>query len=247
MSGHIQCTNCRRSGHTYKTCREPIVSVGIIAMRSDSHILMIQRKDSIGYIDFLRGKYDLADNTYIKTLVSGMSVGELELLRSDVEFVELWDGLWSSNGGGQQYQRDYVEAGAKYAEFKKNPALREILETAKGWPGPEWGFPKGRRQGSESEYVTAMREFEEETGLPPSKYVFISGTPIETTFVGTNGLTYKHKYYVARCEESTVGIKTSIQKKEIGQIEWVPLKKAHEYIRPESTGLAQVLKSLGQN
>lgn len=244
MSGHIQCTNCRRSGHTYKMCPEPIVSIGIIAVRSDSHILMIQRKDSIGYIDFLRGKYDLADYEYIKTLISGMSVEELELLRSDIDFLELWDCLWSSSGGGQQYQRDYVEAVAKYAEFKKTPVLCEILETAKGWPGPEWGFPKGRRQGIESEYITAMREFEEETGLPPSKYVFVSGTPIETTFVGTNGLTYKHKYYIARCEELTIGVKTTIQKKEIGRIEWIPIKKAHEYIRPESTAILRILTQL---
>lgn len=235
MSKSLFCTN-----------REPITSIGIIAINKNSQILMVQRKDSFGYIDFLRGKYDFADEKYIKQLISGMSVAELELLQSSTDFSELWDALWSSGGTGvsQQYQKDYAEAATKYKEFKTNAKLCKILAETKGWAGPEWGFPKGRRQGSESDFATAMREFEEETGISPSKYTFITSTPFEEIFIGTNGLTYKHKYFVARCEESTVNVKTFMQKKEIGYIQWISLNEAGKLIRPESTGLANTLKSL---
>jgi 8-oxo-dGTP pyrophosphatase MutT (NUDIX family) len=34
------------------------------------------------------------------------------------------------------------------------------------WEEPEWGFPKGRRDTQESDWVCALREFKEETGQP---------------------------------------------------------------------------------
>lgn len=228
------CTNCGKSGHSYKECKEPITSIGIIALR-DNHILMIQRKDSFAYIDFLRGKYDLENTTYIQTLFENMSTDEVEDLRSGTSHYELWSALWSSAA------RPDPVAAAKFEEFMSNATLRSILDEAKGRAtGPEWGFPKGRRQPGETELATAMREFEEEIGIPASKYVFISNVPIEETFVGTDGVTYRHKYYVARCDVVDIAVKTAMQKKEIGQIAWVPRVEAADRIRTGSTILTML-------
>ena len=67
------CNNCGKQGHLYVQCKKPIISSGIIAFRNNENnsgyvYLMICRKDSLGYIDFLRGKYPLYNKDYILTL-----------------------------------------------------------------------------------------------------------------------------------------------------------------------------------
>ena len=53
------CNNCGKQGHTYQQCRKPITSIGIILYRinnKNTEYLLIRRKDSLGYVDFIRGK-----------------------------------------------------------------------------------------------------------------------------------------------------------------------------------------------
>ena len=60
MNNDIYCNNCGKNGHLYHQCKLPITSIGIVAFRIKDQIpeyLMIRRKDSFGYIDFMRGKY----------------------------------------------------------------------------------------------------------------------------------------------------------------------------------------------
>ena len=54
------CNNCGKYGHLYKHCKIPITSFGVIIFRMNRgqrEYLMIRRKDTLGYIDFMRGKY----------------------------------------------------------------------------------------------------------------------------------------------------------------------------------------------
>ena len=58
------CSNCANIGHLFHNCKYPITSVGIIVYRINNinnkiEYLMIRRKDTIGYIEFIRGKYPL--------------------------------------------------------------------------------------------------------------------------------------------------------------------------------------------
>ena len=49
------CNNCGLKGHLYKECLNPVMSFGHIIFNKDNNkILMIQRKDSLCYIEFLR-------------------------------------------------------------------------------------------------------------------------------------------------------------------------------------------------
>ena len=67
----IVCGNCGIQGHIYKYCKEPIISLGIILFRINKNIpefLMIQRKNSVNYIEFIRGKYNLKDIDSLKRL-----------------------------------------------------------------------------------------------------------------------------------------------------------------------------------
>ena len=53
------CNNCGKQGHLFNHCKIPITSIGIICFNKTENMknkfLMICRKDSIGYIEFLRG------------------------------------------------------------------------------------------------------------------------------------------------------------------------------------------------
>ena len=57
MNKNNICNNCGKQGHLFHQCKIPITSYGIILCRSSIYgilFLMIRRKDSFGYIDFLR-------------------------------------------------------------------------------------------------------------------------------------------------------------------------------------------------
>ena len=64
------CNNCGAYGHLFYKCKKPIMSFGVISYRigSDDKIeyLMIRRKDSLGYVDFLRGKYNQYNDFHLK-------------------------------------------------------------------------------------------------------------------------------------------------------------------------------------
>ena len=65
------CNNCGKPGHIYNQCKIPITSFGIIAFRYNTQnqleYLMIRRKDTLGYNDFMRGKYSVYNKEYTAT------------------------------------------------------------------------------------------------------------------------------------------------------------------------------------
>ena len=67
------CNNCGKTGHVFHQCKVPITSIGVIAFRindnNDIEYLLIRRKDTLGFIDFLRGKYSLINKEYILSML----------------------------------------------------------------------------------------------------------------------------------------------------------------------------------
>jgi hypothetical protein len=66
------CSNCGKPGHFFRECTEPITSLGILIFRrtiEGAQILLIRRKDSLGYIEIMRGKYNLEDDITIQDLI----------------------------------------------------------------------------------------------------------------------------------------------------------------------------------
>ena len=59
------CNNCGKTGHSFHQCKLPITSIGVISFKeSDKGIqyLMIRRKDTLGYVDFLLSKFGSIDD-----------------------------------------------------------------------------------------------------------------------------------------------------------------------------------------
>ena len=97
------CNNCGKQGHMFNSCKLPIISLGIIAFRKVNksiQYLMICRKDSLGFIEFLRGKYPLYNKSYILNLINEMTSEDKKMLL-EKDFAHLWKHLWGEFIGVQ--------------------------------------------------------------------------------------------------------------------------------------------------
>jgi 8-oxo-dGTP pyrophosphatase MutT (NUDIX family) len=237
------CNNCGKQGHLYNQCKNPIISSGIVAFRKNTdtktlEYLMICRKDSLGYIDFLRGKYPLYNKDYILTLINEMTNKEKRNLLI-TEFSELWRALWG-DFVGLQYRGEERSAKDKFLQMKRGIKICDtegynleslVHESDTSWDTPEWGFPKGRRNYQENDLTCGLREFEEETGYDKQSVSIIKNLlPFEEIFVGSNLKSYKHIYFLGRIESNT-DILESYQKSEVSEMKWFSLDECKQYIR----------------
>jgi 8-oxo-dGTP pyrophosphatase MutT (NUDIX family) len=242
MSEYNQnCSNCGKNGHLFQQCKYPITSVGIIAFRKVNEVfeyLMIRRKDTIGYIEFIRGKYPLNNKLYIKNILSEMTNDEKEKVLSK-EFDILWNEMWGDNPG-IQYRGEEKAAKEKFDMLKLGiNTCKELYnlqtlidELDSNWLEPEWGFPKGRHNYQEKDLLCAFREFEEETGYNRTALSIIQNIfPFEEIFTGSNYKSYKHKYFLANIDKSCE-LSGTYNKSEVSKIEWKPLDDVIKSIRP---------------
>ena len=123
----VYCNNCGIKGHLYKECKKPVISCGNIIFRIDdeeSKILMINRKDSLCYIDFLRGKYNLHDIDYLLHLCNHFSISEKEnIIR--YSFDELWRKLWvlEDKNIKSHIKHEYKKGKEKFEKLKKGTII----------------------------------------------------------------------------------------------------------------------------
>ena len=90
MNKYNVCNNCGKAGHLFHQCKIPITSYGIIAFRKNCdkyEYLMIRRKDTFSYIEFVRGKYNIEDSKYIMKLIEYMTDSEKKILFIYVIFI----------------------------------------------------------------------------------------------------------------------------------------------------------------
>ena len=234
------CNNCGYKGHLFHQCKLPITSNGIIAYNKISNneikYLMIRRKDSLGYVDFMRGKYHINNKTYIMNIINEMTIFEKQnILQKD--FNTLWNTLWGDYVTNQ-YKNEKNVAYEKFRILKSGVIidntlvdLETLIKNSKtNWTEPEWGFPKGRRNYMETDIKCALREFEEETGYSKNNIEIIHNlTPYEETFIGSNYKSYKHVYYIGNIINSN--IRNEYQASEVSKIEWKTCANAIKSIR----------------
>jgi ADP-ribose pyrophosphatase YjhB (NUDIX family) len=248
MSKNINvCNNCGKQGHILYNCKLPIISYGIIAFRYTSEgleYLMIRRKDSFGYIDFIRGKYSPYNLTQILTIINEMSIEEKQRIIT-LPFETLWNEMWGkSNIGIIQYKNEENLSKKKFDMLKEGLIIDNVFLTLKdivnmsktNWKETEWEFPKGRRNQKEKDLDCALREFEEETGISKDDLTIIENIlPFEEIFIGSNHRSYKHKYFLAFIEnQNTINPNylNNYQATEVSKLEWKMIDNCLESIRP---------------
>jgi len=245
------CRNCGLNGHIYKNCLHPIISFGIICYKIEGNeikYLMIQRKDSLSFMEFIRGKYETTNTEYIKKLLLNMTIPERNMILNN-KFEDIWNYVWLSNENGvNKNNKEFINSKIKFYTLNENNFLRNYIISIKNiYNEQEWGFPKGRRKMRENDVDCAVREFYEETRIKKEDLNLITNIiPFEEVFFGTNNVMYKHLYYVAKLDNVDVNIKVDRdcmeQIREIRAIKWFNYNDVISHIKVYNTERIELFK-----
>jgi 8-oxo-dGTP pyrophosphatase MutT (NUDIX family) len=215
---------------------DPIQSYGIILFynhRNGPKFLLAQRRDTIEYVEFLRGGCT-TDN--LETYISLMSQEERDRLQQ-YSFSELWDDLWV-NHNSRFFWEAQNKAKTKHAAIWPK-AQQLIQKTTSSIKEPSWGFPKGKPHTYETDLECAFREFKEETRINIGYTELLNIPPVKELFLGSNGKPYSTLYYFAKVDYqlpiskfSINGIRKETVSEEISNLQWCTFEEALSRLNP---------------
>lgn len=252
------CNNCSKPGHLFHQCKLPITSYGIILFRitkdsSKIQYLMIRRKDTFGYIDFIRGKYQQINIEHLQKTIDEMTVTEKERILTK-NFDTLWKMMWGENNK-TQYKNEEMISSKKFESIAAGVVKNDNLVTLSSlvensntlWQEPEWEFPKGRRNGQEKDLICALREFEEETGISSDSITVIDNiSPFDEYYIGSNHKQYKHKYFLAYIHNDIDCHLQNFQTTEVSKLEWKSIDECLQSIRPYNLEKKRIIQNIDE-
>lgn len=252
--GEIICKNCGSIGHIYRECPHPITSYGVICYKlynNEPYYLMIQRKNSLSFMEFIKGNYKHTDLDNIHKLISSMTKDEQELLHYD-DFDQIWEQIWLQSNN--KNTKEYVDAKTNFDLLNKHNILKEILKINKNHINePEWGFPKGRKKQYEKNLECSLREFTEETQFKSEDIeIKNKNIPYHEIFFGTNKIMYRHTYYIAEFINMDYEIpkfnKQCLQQiREIRAIRWMNYYEVIKHINSHNIERIELFKNIHSN
>lgn len=213
-----------------------ITSYGIILYTIENNqlqYLICQRRDSIEYTDFIKGKYT---QNSLKNYIMLMTPNERERLQN-YTFDQLWHDLWV-NHSISLYRDIYPKAKQR---FEQNyDKIMELLATTDSvMKEPIWGFPKGKKNSHETEIQCAVREFKEESKCWIDYKHIINIPPAVEIFKGSNGKMYSTFYYIAYMDHRNKkpfhsmkldGIRKETVSEEIRALKWVTVDESRSFL-----------------
>ena len=256
---NIVCNNCGKIGHTFSKCPEPITSYGVIIFRfNDSvpEILMINRKKSLCYIEFIRGKYNINNPNYILILINKFSKQEKENIKNE-SFEYLWKDLWLLDDlKDTRSKRDYETAKNKFNNLKNGTYIKDKFHNLESilnkstiiYEETEWEFPKGRKNNNEKNISCATRECKEETNFTMDDYeLLINMAPLTEFYVGENKVKYSHIYYLAQLvnyEKKLIVNSSDNQSFEISKMGWFSKEEALNKLRDYHKSRIKIINTM---
>ena len=245
----MYCNNCGEQGHKLGSCNLPIASCGVVCFSNalrKTRYLIIRRKNSFAYFDFLMAKYKMTTPEYIQELFNNMTIYEREKIRTS-RFNYLWNNLWSIKKNeplSRKNRSGFYKGIIKFNILKNGISLTGdekiydinyfIDNCTKNYRYPEWNFPKGRRDGSESDYDCAIREFQEETNIHQNDFNINEEIRFDNLHVGNNGKTYKTILFGAvynKKPSMRFNMRNRFQKEEVGDMKWMTKCEIMEVFR----------------
>lgn len=221
--------------------------------KNNIRFMMVRRRHTLGFMEFIRGRYSVDNIDGIISLFSQMTSEEMVCI-SKSSLDELWTICWSSSENKSCFQYEYEESKRKYNRLRSSTTedvknLDYYVKNVKPrWKNAEWGFPKGRRNSYESDIMCGLREFHEESGVNDGEYVVLDRIkPLCEDMVGTNNVCYRHIYYPALSTTNKLPVITATnlsQSSEIGEIGWFTYDEAMNLIRPHHTERKRLLTEL---
>ena len=209
----------------------------------DRHLkyLMIQRRNSLSIIEFIRGKYKIDDIEYLNDTFYLIPNNEKEDLLTKT-FDEVWKTIWNNSADNHVFMSEYKESKEKYDILKAGTeidvynlkikmSLDSLIENNRSrYDDQEWGFPKGRRNLNETDIEAAFREFEEETNIKKGTVDQMNIHPFNELFMGSNKTRYKHKYYMGQIRKK-IKLEISSDNNEVRNIQWFTAEQSFRKIR----------------
>ena len=127
------------------------------------YFLMVSRKHSLGYVEFLRGRYKPGNVSGITSMFEQMTKEEIEKI-GEKKFDELWEEFWMSETMKNEMIKEYNKSKMLYEQLKNKKGVELGLDfyinnIKPKYKNPEWGFPKGRKCKGETDIECAKREF----------------------------------------------------------------------------------------
>lgn len=246
------CKNCTSIGHIYRDCPHPVNSYGIICYKIVDNVpyyIMIQRKNSLSFMEFIKGNYQVMNTEYVKKMLGNMTKKEQDILLNS-SFENIWDNIWFQSNN--KNTREYTEAFNNFQILSKNDFLKTVLtNTVDCINEPEWGFPKGRKKQNETDIECSLREFNEETQFSISNIVLKNiENPYIEMFYGTNNILYKHTYLLAEfinegdSEIPEFNMSCIQQIREIGDIKWFQSNEVLSHINSYNEERIELFKKL---
>ena len=234
------CRNCGKPNHHIRDCYEPKTSFGIILYKFINRklkILLIRRRNTLGFVQFVRGQYNIKNYDYIQKLFNVMTNTEIDVIKKK-KFGFLWEYLWKDGTTGRHMRSyDYLNSQTKFREICESKGYSIeyfILNKFTDYEDQEWGFPKGRKNKNENNIQTAIREFGEETGICSSQIKLLKKKFIEN-YISYDNVEYKNIYFLAKYVgdefEFTVSPEHKEQFSEVSSIKFFEIDDALETIR----------------
>lgn len=217
-------------------------SYGVICFRKNKYgifeYLLVKRRFTYSFFDFLFGNYDLTDTRYINKLISRMTREEKFYLHNIQTYDELWELMWGKENFEEHkkfYHYNYDRGISNFSKIKQGYyigskffSLKSFLLTNKSYSECEWGFPKGKRNENEDNKACAIREFNEETGI--KEYELLDINNIYETHKGMNDVIYKTFLFFVRTNKRFINLNNR-DKKEISDIQWFTLDEIKDKLR----------------
>ena len=102
-----------------------LTSYGLICYKkteNNNKIILIRRKNTIGYVEFLRGKYDCNNVEYLLQLFNYMTIAEKEDIVKYNDFIKLRE-LLGMTKSHNIYRNEYEKAHKKFNILKEHPTF----------------------------------------------------------------------------------------------------------------------------
>lgn len=202
-----------------------VKSIGIACCRMYNgvpQVLIVNKRYTYAFREFVEGKYKSADDNAIIALLS-MTTAEEKAVIFARKFIMLWYRVWIDSS---QRSTRYMVAKTKFENTfltDGGERLLRLLDRA-GSIQPIWEIPKGKKRGrAEADICCAIREFREETGVEKRQYALWLERPVRHSFVD-GGVRYTYIYYIAMMKDHTymprIDMRLIDQIDEISDISW---------------------------
>jgi 8-oxo-dGTP pyrophosphatase MutT (NUDIX family) len=230
----------------YKKNNTPIKrSFGVCCCRfnpntNEVEAIMVRKRVSYYYVEFvMKSQYGKSDEEIISILNFMTCDEKFDLLSLD--YTHIYHRIWmvnpeiNSTTMKQEHYDRYLHLKHEFTKtfsVDKGKRLKDLINRSNNIESL-WEIPKGHKcNPQEKELNCALREFEEETGIPSSDYKILDEHPFALKYTSAK-VNYHNMYYLAIIENDKwmdsrnlkVDYKNISQFGEIGDIRWMDINK----------------------